>query len=223
MLLIVSHSEKDGAAISQIFHFMGIVNLSLTPAKSFSAISNVYHAILISNPQALADEEEFVHVMRHASLGAAVFAISDNASYAGLRRSGLYDEVFCESAFSSLMYSRINEAITARSGKPIGEYRLCGIDASCELNGVYYFGKKIKLTKTETMILRYLIATYPAKQETRNILTHAFRHGRTPEPSNVRTHISSINKKFREAFGKNIIFSSEFGGYSILTPELSLV
>jgi len=214
MLLIVSPTEKHGAAISEIFHFMGIVNRATPPAKAFSEVSGIYRAILIITPEKLADPYEFVRALRRLSLGSAVFALTESCSY-----SDIFDATFKENIFSSTLYSKMNEFIRARGAVPLGEYRLSGIDASVELDGVYYFGEHIRLTKTEAMILRYLICTYPAHSDTRDILTHAFRQGRIPESSNVRTHISSINKKFRARFGKNVIASQDKAGYTILTPE----
>lgn len=214
MLLIISPTEKHGAAISEIFHFMGIVNRAITPSKAFSEVSGIYRAVLIINPEKFPDAYEFVRVIRRLSLGSSVFALTENASY-----SDTFDYIFKENTFSSALYSKMNEFIKTRGAVPLGEYRLAGIDASVELDGVYYFGKQIKLTKTETMILRYLICAYPAHSDARDILLYSFRQGRLPEPSNVRTHISSINKKFRARFGKSIIASQEKAGYTILTPE----
>ena len=98
-------------------------------------------------------------------------------------------------------------------------YRLAGIDASCSNERVDVFDKAIAFTKTETMILRYLIAYYPTPQSAKRIVKYAYKPTKKPEISSIRTHISVMNKKFREKFGHSLISASEGGGYTVLTPE----
>jgi hypothetical protein len=52
------------------------------------------------------------------------------------------------------------------------------------------------------------------------ILKYAFRQSRLPDISNVRTHVSVINKKFRAMRGENLIGFEEGRGYVILTPDV---
>ena len=119
------------------------------------------------------------------------------------------------------MIKSIDSHCIRRGKRAIGSYSLAGIDAGCDLRLPTYFDKEIPLTKTETMILRYLIRIYPRKAKAVEILCHAFKSGRDPEVASVRTHISVMNKKFKKEFGKNLISSFEGGGYTVLTPEYS--
>ena len=83
-----------------------------------------------------------------------------------------------------------------------------------------YFGKPLPLTKTEAMILKTLIVTYPRPTSAKEVLKYAFKQNKTPEASNIRTHISVINKKFRAVAERNLIALTVGEGYVILTPEL---
>jgi DNA-binding response OmpR family regulator len=70
------------------------------------------------------------------------------------------------------------------------------------------------------MIIRYLIRTYPNPTSAQKILKHAYKASKQPDVSNIRTHISVINKKFRTVAGRSLIEMHENLGYRILTPEL---
>ena len=114
-------------------------------------------------------------------------------------------------------YSRLN------SKESIGDYRLAGFDASCDVVGVNYFFQKVNLTKTEAMILRYLIRSYPIPQKSEDILKYAFKASRLPDKSSIRTHISIMNKKFVSHLGDKMIVSVSHDGYRILTPEFAKI
>ena len=42
-----------------------------------------------------------------------------------------------------------------------------------------------------------------------------------PEESGIRTHISIMNKKFREITGRNLTVLTPGEGYRVLTPEIA--
>ena len=100
-----------------------------------------------------------------------------------------------------------------------GNYRLCGIDASVTKREVFYFDDVLHLTKTETAILRFLIRAYPLGLSAAEMLDMLFRPSKRPEASDIRTHISSMNKKFRDLTGRALIFMTPHIGYRISTPE----
>ena len=70
------------------------------------------------------------------------------------------------------------------------------------------------------MILRYLIAYYPTPQSAKRIVKYAYKPTKKPEISSIRTHISVMNKKFRELTGRNLLLSLDKEGYVVSTPEL---
>ena len=60
-----------------------------------------------------------------------------------------------------------------------------------------------------------------AKPVFEDILRYAYRESKYPEVSNIRTHISIINKKFRNLSNRNLIEMTFGTGYRILTPEVA--
>ena len=70
------------------------------------------------------------------------------------------------------------------------------------------------------MILRYLIASYPTPQSAKKLVKYAYKPAKKPEVSSIRTHISVMNKKFREATGKNLCLAIDKQGYVISTPQI---
>ena len=89
--------------------------------------------------------------------------------------------------------------------------------------GVNYFDTRINFTKTEAMILRYLIRSYPLPKNAESILKYSFRPSRTPEPASIRTHISIMNKKLEAATGRRMIILEPGRGYLITTPEYAKI
>ena len=101
----------------------------------------------------------------------------------------------------------------------IGEYFLAGFDASSNNVGVNYFYDKLDLTKTEAMILRFMIRKYPVPVSCKEIVKYAFKQSRAPEPTSIRTHISLMNKKLENITSRKMITFVPRRGYVIITPE----
>ncbi len=217
MLLIVSQSKAKAIAISDIFHYMLILSYPCVPKEALGEISTAYHAVLVIDPEDLPDAQDFVSKMRSLA-NVPIFAVSDNPKE--FLYKGNFDMVFRKAILSSNLTINIIEYLRERDLSAIGEYRLAGIDASFYLKTPTFYFHDVNLTKTERMILNYLIATYPLKQSNSNIVKHAFRSGRKPEITSIRTHISHINKKFRKINNRDIISNIPGKGYYILTPEI---
>lgn len=222
MILFIDNSLERAQTAAEIFNFMGIISLGKAPKEALSEINNRYRAVIISHPEATADIEALVRNLRQLSLGAPIFALTSERA-AKIRSAEifcLFDDTFFVSEPSTEIYAAVVRCIKDRGLPMPGEYKLSGIDASVNLDTVYYFNKPLTFTKTETMILRYLLRSYPLPVSAAEILAHAYKPGKTPEVANVRTHVSIINKKFRHAFGRNIIARSDAAsGYLIATPE----
>lgn len=223
MILIIDNSLKNAKTISNMFHYMGIISRAATPEQAVKIASNRYRAILLCSPEKLISADEYIRALRTYTLGTPVFALAkDKRAFEENNKHlfSLIDDVFYENAFSSTVYNSI-VAYQRKNKLPLlGEYRLAGIDASIFRRDVTYYDEPIKFGKTETMMLRYLIRIYPNPSKPAAILGYAFKQTRVPEPSNIRTHISVMNKKFREMVGRNLIFYEPKRGYLILTPEM---
>lgn len=216
MVLIISASKKKAQVISDIFYYMGVVSYAASPKEALSEISGLYRAALLLEPTELPDEVSFTEKLRSYAFSVPIFAISDNHSY----NEALYDGCFKNSIYSSTLVEEIVRYQNEHRLPLTAHYRLAGIDASCNIERVKIFDEITSFTKTETMILRYLIASYPAPQNAKSIIKYAYKPGKKPEIASIRTHISVMNRKFREITGKNLFANIDKEGYVISTPEI---
>ncbi|MBO7305020.1 MAG: hypothetical protein J6V09_07355 [Clostridia bacterium] len=215
MILIINKSKKDARGLSDMFYYMGQPAQVVTPSEALSEISPIYRAVIIMNPRALGDEAEYLSRLRSYA-DVPIFALTDYP----VAREAHYDGILQKDAYASKIFSYICDCATADKRALPGQYLLAGLDASINLRFVEYFGHAISFTRTEAMIIRTLIRLYPLPISSRDILKYAFRPARAPELANVRTHISVINKKFRELTERPLIVLESGKGYRILTPEL---
>lgn len=217
MVLIIHTSKRQARAIGDIFYYMGVTSYAATPNEALSEISCLYRAVLVIDPEKLPDTESFTEKLRSYSSLIPIFAITDGSSEC---QSKHFDKVLPSDVYSSKLVEEIVR-YQKENGLPLtAQYKLAGIDASCDTENVAVFDKSIDFTKTETMILRYLITSYPIPQDAKSILRYAFKPLRRPEPTSIRTHVSVMNRKFREARGKNLIVAVPSEGYVISTPEV---
>ena len=217
MVLIIDSNKRNAEAISDIFYYMGILSRAASPSEALAEISSIYKAVLISDPEKLPDLCDFTSKLTNYA-DVSLYSISDNPSNPALR--DVFRRNYHSSSYSSVLAADIAEDLRSRNLTPIGSYMLAGIDASCARAAVTSLDLKIPFTKTEVMILRYLIASYPLPQSAKRILRYSFKQNRLPDITSIRTHISVMNKKFREVRGRNVILSIPEKGYVISTPEI---
>ena len=203
--------------LAETFHFMSILSYGATPHEALSEVSGLYRAVLIINPDGFPDIVDYVNRIRSYRSDIPIFAKLE--SDASSHYPDIFDGCFSKSTFTPALADKIINYANERKSARIGEYYLGGFDASSNTIGVYYFYTKLALTKTEAMILRYLIRSYPIPQKADRILKYAFRPSRAPEPSSIRTHLSLMNKKFEDSIGRKMIGLEAGLGYVILTPE----
>ena len=215
MILVIDKTKKNAVSVAEMFFYMGVLTKGVTISDAFSEISNAYRAIVLLSPEAYPDAEDFIRRLRSYNLTAPIFTIGETES-ANYRHTPMS---FSRSSYAAEILSKILQyAIDNRLPMP-GDYKLAGLDLSCDAQTYSYFWTPFPLTKTEAMIVKYLIRTYPRQTSAEEILKYAYRETRTPEASNVRTHISVINRKFRELTGRNLIDMRIGVGYNIITPE----
>lgn len=218
MLLIINPSKKITRSVSETFYYMGILSYGATPTEGLSEISALYRAVLIISPEDFPDVSDYVKRLKAYKADIPIFAVCGKEN--SYIFADIFDEVFAKPTFSASLAERIISHANKRKFARIGDYRLAGLDASADFPVPLYFDSKVRLTKTETMILRYLIRSYPLPVNSTNILKYAFRPSRAPESASVRTHISIINKKFEDQAQRRMITLIPHEGYMILTPEL---
>lgn len=220
MLLIISQSKRIAVGVSEAFHYMSILSYAATPHEALSEISPLYRAVLIISPEGFPDINDYVSRIKSYKSDIPVFALTQGAypSYF----PDVFDGIFTKPHFTPALAQKIIAYANENSRAGIGEYYLAGFDACCNTVGVNYFDRKVNFTKTEAMILRYLIRSYPIPQKAENIIKYAFRSARMPEPSSIRTHISVMNKKLDACIGRRLITLEAGKGYFIMTPEYAL-
>ena len=216
MILIIDTNKRRADSISDIFYYMGILSRSVTPKEAFAEISPLYRAVIISDPSAFPDIRDFKDKLSAYS-NAPFYSLSDIPDEDV--EKGLFRISFRENMYSSTIAVSIANDLKAQRLPVIGTYRLAGIDASCDVHATV-LDSALPFTKTELMILRYLIAAYPVPQSAKKILKYAFKPGRSPDISGIRTHISVMNKKFRQLINKTLVISLPEKGYVVATPEI---
>ena len=221
MLLIIGQSKRTARAVSDTFHHMSILSYGATPHEALSEVSDVYRAVLILYPEGFPDITDYVTRIKSYNSCLPIFGLTAEAPPS--HYPDLFDGVFTRAEFTPALAERIIRYAEENRLARIGDYFLAGFDASRNIVGVNYFYTKINLTKTEAMILRYLIRSYPVPQSANDILKYAFRQSRQPDPASIRTHLSLMNKKFENTIGRKMVVHEPGEGYRIITPELSKI
>ena len=217
MLLIISQSKKLAKSVQETFYYMSILAYGATPHEALSEVSGIYRAALIIDPDGFPDINDYVNRLKSYKADLPVFAITEKEEKSFY--ADIFDCVYSYQTMTPALASMIISYANEHNRAKIGDYRLAGFDASSNLIGVTYFDRSVTLTKTEAMILRYLLRVYPIPQSPSKIIKYAYRSSNTPEESSIRTHISLMNKKIEAATGKKMIVHAKGKGYLILTPE----
>lgn len=217
MILVIDRSLRNGNTVVGIFAYMGVLAHAIRPQDAASEVSHRYRSILLPEPDSVIGLPEFMSRIRSFCGGIPIFAL--HKSPKSFPHSDLFDGVFNECSLSSTVLSGMRDFCREHELPLPGSYRLCGFDASVTRSNVLYFDTPVPLTKTETSILRFLIRAYPLGLSASEMLDMLFRPSKRPEVSDIRTHISSMNKKFRSLTGRPLVFMTPHVGYRILTPE----
>ena len=217
MILIVGGDDILTASISEMLYFMGIPSKICTSRRVSTEINARYQAIIYTKDLSSASEAELIRGLRFLTLGAPMIGISRGDTVSAELRPLFEAVITCEISPSILKrtFAEVTPGI-----RGIGAYRLIGIDASVDLDDVYFHGEPIEATRTEAMIIRAFIGVYPSDVSAKELLSLAFRRGREPEASAIRTHVHAINKKFITLFDRKLIESFD-GAYRIIMPKPS--
>ena len=215
MILVIDKSKSAASNLADAFHTMGILSNALTPSEVISEVSYMYRAIIITSVYSIPDLGEYILTLKRYTSKIPIFAVGEVKG----EDCGLFCKIFPRGTYAAEIVAKIQDACFEMGYPPPAHYTLAGIDASAACGESTLFGDPLPFTKTENMILRCLIRSYPTEMPAESILTYAYRRDRMPEAPNVRTHICSLNKKFELLCGKPLISKSYGKGYFILTPE----
>ena len=214
MILVIDESKKAAVNLAGAFSYMGFLSVGVTPSEATREISPLYRAVVVTSLPRITSPKELVDKLRMIS-SAPIFSITDKP---GGECAEIFDKEIKRGAYAAVIAERLIEYCDAHELPIPGHYTTLGIDASADLNGASYLWQALPFTKTECMILRFLIRAYPTPVSADRILKYAYRPARRPDAANIRTHISIMNKKFREVTGRSLI-EAEFGeGYRIIAP-----
>jgi len=211
MILVIDTNPKAARNLSDMLFYMGFLSHAITPKELASEYDARYRAILLTNPTSLYDTEDFVRKIRSISSTIPIFAISSGKC----ERSELFNRVYERGGYAARLAEDMVCYCDEMGLEIPGHYTAVGLDVSADLSVPTYFSQPMPFTKTEAMILRYLVRSYPTPVKAEEIRKYAYRPTKLPEVSNIRTHVSLINKKFRELTGKSLIRSQEGEGYLI--------
>lgn len=217
MVLVISQKKSRARDLCELFKYAGIPSYPITVAEAYNEISPMYRAVIIIEPSFICDVAEFIGSMRKYLSNIPYFAfyyseIGPESSY--------FDDSFSGDSKSGNLLTRMLEYMEKGSFSLVGDYRLAGINASIDQNEVIYFDKTVNLSKTEKMILRFLIRSYPLPRKPEMIIKYVYKPSKAPDISSVRTHICKINAKFKSVHGEVLISSPKSAGYVIYTPIL---
>lgn len=215
MILVIDTSRKNASVITDILWYMGFLAYPANPQKGLKEISNIYTAILISNPIKFPDIKDYVKRIKSYDSNMMIFSISDGEN----PFPELFDLNFRNNIYSSTLAREMVAYSIKRAYRIIGEYKAWEISANYGDNMVIYEGKEIPFTKMEMRVIRFLLRTHPAPQMTDRIIKYIYPKSKRPEHSGLRTHISHINTKFRAVTGKNLIEMKPKEGYTILVTR----
>lgn len=217
MILTVDRKLGAGEAVADMFRYMGVLSRTVKPQNAAAEISLRYRAVLLPNPQTIIDLPDFIGRFRSFCGDVPIFAFWDDKEK--LPPDELFDRTLCREETASSVLASMRELAQSTHRPLPGDYYLSGIDASVLQRGVFFFDRPLSLTRTEAMLLRFLIRSYPIGVTAEEILSVLFRPSARPEASDVRTHIFGINRKFRRMEGRPLIFMTRGVGYRILTAE----
>ncbi len=212
MILIIDNNKEKRDTISQMFHYMGILSYAVSYSEAPSEVSRLYSALLLTSADESRETSLLVGRLREIT-NLPIFGIMDGESL-------LFDKCFPSGIYSSALVPKISEYLENEDITPLGTYRLMGIVADANLPSAMFCTSELGFTKTELMILRFLIKSYPTPTDAESIIKYAFRKGKRPDAPCVRTHISSMNRKFKAIYGANLTFGARDSGYIIATPKM---
>ncbi len=216
MLLIIDQKPRRAESYADSFYWMGVLAIHHKPIEALSKISPAVGAILIVEPSTLPDTKEYISRIRALCRTVPIFALSE----APLEDPSLFSAVFSTKGFTSTYLSRMRDICAKEGLRPVGVYRLSGMDISCTEDALRYKKQSVRITKTEAMILRYLFLSYPARVSAHHILAHAYRHDKCPDHGAVRAHICALNQKLSAILGYRAIDNARGEGYRMVTPPM---
>ena len=214
MLLIINSQRKRAVRLSEALRLMGYLSYPMLPSEIGAKISPQFKAGIIFLDGKIADLGALIRTVRAYNRSLPLFLVGDGEYPKNEILMSLPDDLSGAATVKAI----ISELQKRELPLP-GDYRALGFIASVDSPTVTYFGTPLRLTRSETMILRYLIASYPTPRSAKDILSYAYRQSKLPESGCVRTQLSCMNRKLREASGRAMTEYIPERGYRLISPD----
>ena len=219
MLLVISQNYRVAKSVANTFYYMSILSYATTPNESISEISSLYRSVLIIDPKTITDIREYVGKLRSYNNNIPIFALLETPTD---EYKFVFEECYTPDILTPTLAKNMINYANNNQFEGIGHYSVGGFSTSCEDVKVRYFDRLLKLTRTEAMILRYLMRSYPTPKSACDILKYAYKSDTAPHITTIKTHISKMNNGFRAAFGINLLKFVANKGYVLATPEVKI-
>lgn len=219
MILVINQSLRKARTIADILFRTGVLAYSATPHDAFIEMSPLYRAVLVMDPSTLPDPRDFIKKLRSYCLSVPIFALYTDKKD---EFSDMFDKCYSASVYSSNLIYKMANYSKSHKLPFAGDYRLAGLNATCDLPSVTYFDDPIEFTKTEKMLIRLLTRTYPHPQTCRKIIKYLYTPSNAPQESTIRSHVALINRAFRKLTDRKLITFIKGEGYIFETPEVKI-
>ena len=213
MILVIHTTNYKAQRLAESIKTRGFLAVGVAAKNALKELGPRYRAIIILEPTKIEYMDTLVDGLNNSVFAIPLFTIGEPSL-----------KIRAELKFSpdtsvKDIIKKIAAYLIFYNFLPIGNYRAGGFDASVYTKDTMFLDEQIPLTKTERMILRYIIKSYPVPQPIKEILRVVFPHTKMPQPSNVRAHISNMNEKFCHYIGRQKIKFIKDDGYVLITPE----
>ena len=206
MILIYGKNKNLCLSAREIFLGMGYIS---EVSDSETMPEARHHGVILLGRDEPYAGREFLQKIRTGSPKMPIIAMREDLHTVSLA----VDAVFPCSLSVAHTVRQLEEIAMARGCTRIGEYSAGELSAVVG-EAITLYGEAVEMTKAEGAILRALLAVYPVGLSVEEIARLAFRTGREPSASGVRTHISAINRRLRTVAGESLLFS-DGGRYHI--------
>ncbi len=215
MILVIDHYPQSGQAMCDMLRYMGYIAVHKAPYEALAEANPRYHAAIVLNPGLIPAPEDYIKRLRVYLHASPIFAIKDQS----MTEPEVYDAVYDARLSAARIIHRIDKYCMRNGKARPGLYGVEGLDISAWRVTAKHYDDEIKFTRTEKTLIRYLTVAYPNPADTNELTHHSFNPQKIPSDSNIRSHVSNINAKFRQYEEYPLIISMP-GGYCIYTPEM---
>lgn len=210
MILIIGKNRCPVLSARDIFFGMGIITEACEPSEARDRLCARHNAVVAVGRDLGMAAAELLDIIRRARPKIPIIALRED--FCSPEAVG-FDAVYPGALYCALAVKRLCELAAERDLRAVGDYSLFGLSARAG-ERVLFDNEELPLTKSEAAVLRTVIAFFPDTVYADVIRTLAFRNGREPSESGVRTHISAINKKLSAA-GAELSICAGGCGYTL--------